>query len=724
VTELPPVPARRSGQVDDYHGEVVADPYRWLEDTNASETKAWIDAENQLTEEWLSHVKVREEIGRRLSELWDYPRFKAPFERGGRWFQLRNSGLQNQDVLYVMESADDEGRVLLNPNEMSPDGTVAVSSFDVTEDGARLAYATSAAGSDWMTWHVREVATGRDRPDVVEWSKYSRASWLKDGSGFYYGAVDPPTPGAEYLEATSPQKVGFHRLGTQQSEDEIVFEAPEEPEWTSEAVVSEDGRFTVISISEGTAPEAQLRVLDRADPGSGLRSLVADFSSKVSYVTNVGSTFYLLTDDGAERQRIVAVDLENPGREQWREVIPESTALLLAARHCGGLLVCHYLKDACSRLAAFGFDGSHVRDVAVPDVSSLPADYENAGFEGRPDSTKLHFLVTSFTDSGSLWEHDLESGETRLVRPPAARVDAQALVSEQVFVTADDGASIPLFLTHRRDLDPNGEVPVLLYGYGGFDISMTPRFDVAWAAFVERGGLLAVAVLRGGGEYGRSWHRAGMLSKKQRVFDDFCDCARWLAASGWSRPGRIAINGASNGGLLVGACVTQHPEIFGAAVADVGVFDMLRFHRFTIGWAWKSDFGDPDDPEQYRWVRAYSPLHNVEPGRRYPPILLTTGDHDDRVIPGHSFKFAATLQAAAETDDASSGRAAPVLLRIETSAGHGHGLPTTKAIAKATDVLAFIEGTVGNVAAPGRSRAAHSRQIRRPAEQTQWGSTT
>jgi prolyl oligopeptidase len=691
------VPARRSDQVDDYHGELVADPYRWLEDTNSSETRDWVQAENELTEEWLSRVEAREEIRRRLSELWDYPRFKAPFERGGRWFQLRNSGLQNQDVLYVMDSAEDEGRVLLDPNELSPDGTVAMPSFEVAEDGALVVYATSGAGSDWMTWHVREVASGQDRPDVVEWAKYAGASWLKDGSGFYYGLVDPPTPGAEYLEAAPPQKVGFHRLGTEQSEDEIAFAAPEEPEWTSETVVSEDGRYVVISISEGTAPEAQLRVLDREDPGSGFQSLVGDFSSKASYVANFGSTFYLLTDDGAERQRIVAVELENPGRDQWREVIPECTALLRAARHCGGLLVCHYLKDACSTLAAFRFDGSRVREIPVPENSSLlVTEYDDPGFEGRADSTKLHFVVTSFTDSGSLWEHDLQSGETRLVRQSAARLDQQGLVSEQVFVTADDGESIPLFLTRRRDVDPNGDVPVLLYGYGGFDISVTPEFDVSWAAFVERGGLLAVAVLRGGGEYGSSWHRAGMLANKQRVFDDFCDCARWLAASGWSRPARIAINGASNGGLLVGACVTQQPELFGAAVADVGVFDMLRFHRFTIGWAWKSDFGDPENPEHYRWVRAYSPLHNVDLGRPYPPILLTTGDHDDRVIPGHSFKFAATLQAAA----ASSRAPAPVLLRTETSAGHGHGLPTTKAIAKATDVLAFIEGTVGQARGP------------------------
>jgi prolyl oligopeptidase len=696
VKQQLPVAARRTGHVDEYHGEVVADPYRWLEDTNALETKAWIEAQNELTEDWLSHVEAREEIRRRLSELWDYPRFKAPFERGGRWFQLRNSGLQNQDVLYVMDSAEDEGRVLLDPNQLSPDGTIAVSSFDVTDDGALLAYATSAAGSDWRTWRARDVSTGRDRRDVVKWSRYSHASWLKDGSGFYYGASDPPTPGAEYLEAASPQKVAFHRLGTEQSEDQIVFEAPDEPEWTSDATVSEDGRFLIVSISKGTAPEAQLRVLDHEAPERGLRALVADFSSKARYVANLGTTFFLLTDDAAERQRIVAVKLEAPDRERWREVIPESDALLLGARHCGGQLVCHYLKDACSRLAVFRFDGSHVRDVPVPDVASLLGDYDEPGFEGRPDGAKLHFVVTSFTDSGSLWEHDLESGETRLVSPGAARIDSQAFVREQVFVSASDGASIPLFLTRRRDLGPNGDTPVLLYGYGAFDISITPQFEVSWAAFLERGGMLAVAVLRGGGEYGRDWHRAGMLSNKQRVFDDFCDCARWLAASGWSRPSRIAITGASNGGLLVGACVTQHPELFGAAVADVGVFDMLRFHRFTIGWAWKSDFGDPDDPEQYRWVRAYSPLHNVDPARHYPPILLTTGDHDDRVIPGHSFKFAATLQAAADTGSDAPGPRAPVLLRTEASAGHGHGLPTSKALAKATDVLAFIEGTVGH----------------------------
>jgi prolyl oligopeptidase len=688
------VPAHRVDQVDDFHGELVPDPYRWLEDTNAPETRAWIDAENELTEAWLSEVEQREQIRQRLAELWDYPRVTAPFQRGGRWFQLRNSGLQNQDVLYVMDSPEDEGRVLLDPNELSADGTVAMTSFDITEDGELLAYATSSGGSDWMVWRVREVASGEDRADVVEWSKYSGASWLKDGTGFFYGTVDQPAAGAEYLEAAQAQKLRFHRLGTDQAEDEIVFESPEEPEWISRAIVSDDGRFVVISTTRGTAPEAQLRVIDREDPARGTRPLVADFSSKASYVTNAGSTFYLLTDDGAERQRIVAVDLDDPGRDRWREVVAESDAMLLAARLCGGRLVCHYLKDACSQLSVFGLDGAPDGDIPVPEISSLLPSHDDAGFEGGTDSVTLHFVVTSFTDSGSVWSHDLDSGETRRIRPPAARIDPEEFVSEEVFVTADDGARVPLFLTRRRDLEPTGNVPVLLYGYGGFDVPLTPEFNISRVVFVERGGMFAMAVLRGGGEYGRSWQQAGKLARKQRVFDDFCDCARWLESSGWSRPQRIAINGGSNGGLLVGACVTQHPELFGAAVADVGVLDMLRFHRFTIGWAWKSDFGDPDDPEQYRWVRAYSPLHNVHAGRRYPPILLTTGDHDDRVIPGHTFKFAATLQAAAGDGSA------PVLVRTETSAGHGAGLPTSKAIAVATDRLSFIERTLGEAVTP------------------------
>ena len=676
------------------HGREIADPYRWLEDTNAEATRAWITSENTVTEAWLAQVPARDEIRRRLGELWDHPRASPPFGRGDRWFQLRNSGLQNQDVLYVMDSPEAEGRVLLDPNELSDDGTVALSDLAVTDDGARLIYATSEGGSDWMTYRVRDVESGQDLEDRVEWAKYSAVAPLKDASGFLYGAVDPPQAGAELLAAAEAHTIRLHRLGTPQSEDVVIMAAPDEPEWLFGAQVSDDGRYAVIETTRGTAPETRLSVLDLSEPAAELVPLVDTFAAKTTYVTNLDGTFVLLTDSGAERGRLVAVELQDPDPGRWRELVPESMALLAGARRCGEHLVLYHLADARARLSVHGLDGHHVDEIALPGLCSLMG----GGVNGRPDSALVHFGAVSFTDPGSLWEHDLDAGTTRQIGATSLPLDTSGWVSEQVFVPADDGTALPVFLTHRADVIPDGDTPVLLYGYGGFDISLTPMFSSSWATFVDRGGMLAVAVLRGGGEYGRSWHRAGIHEHKQRVFDDFCDCARWLAESGWTVPARIAIEGASNGGLLVGACLTQHPELFGAAVADVGVLDMLRFHLFTIGWAWKSDYGDPEDPAGFSVLAAYSPLHNVSSEQRYPPTLITTGDHDDRVVPGHSFKFAATLLAAAH-DRAERGETpAAVLLRTETSAGHGHGMPTSKAIAKATDVLAFLEATVGSSA--------------------------
>jgi prolyl oligopeptidase len=676
-------PARRGDDADDYHGELIRDPYRWLEETGSPETKAWIAAENELTEAFLAAVPEREPIRARLTELWDHPQFGVPFERGGRWFQFRNSGLQNQAVLYLMDAPDAEGRVLLDPNLLSGDGTVAVSATEVTDDGSLLAYATSAAGSDWQTWRVRDVATGTDREDVIEWSKWSRAAWRKDGSGFYYGALEPPEPGTEYLTENRLLRVLFHRLGTSQADDEPVYAAPDQPDWLPEASVSDDGRFVIIAIEHGTSPEAQLHVLDLDQPDAGLRPLVGEFAARVAVVTNVGTTFYLVTDYDADLRRLVAIDLDRPGLAKSAEVIPEAADTLLAARFCGGRLVCHYLRHAQSELRVHALDGMYIRDIPVPGIASLEAPLGDSGIEGRPGSDLLHFKITSFTEPGALWAHDLGTGETRLVRATTAGIDPAGYVTEQVFVTSDDGTQVPVFLSRRRDLEPTGEVPALLYGYGGFDVPITPRFSVAHAVWMERGGLLAIADLRGGGEYGRAWFEAGRRDRKQNVFDDFCACARWLAASGWSRAGRTGINGASNGGLLVGACLTQHPELFGAAVPEVGVLDMLRFHKFTIGWAWTGDVGDPDDPAEYPWLRSYSPLHRIRPGERYPATLLMTSDHDDRVVPGHSFKFAAALQAAQGGDE-------PILIRVETSAGHGFGTPTAKMIAERTDVLTFL----------------------------------
>jgi prolyl oligopeptidase len=689
-------PAARTGrEVDDYHGEQVADPYRWLESTTDPETVGWIKAENELTENFLAAVPARESIRARLTDLWDYPKAGVPFERGGRWFQFRNPGLAAQPVLHVMDEPGSAGRPLLDPNELSADGTTAVSGVDVSEDGSLLAYATSDGGSDWMTWHVRDVQTGTDLGDVIEWSKFSRAAWRADGSGFYYGAMKPAAAGAEYLEANSLPRIFFHRIGTPADDDELVFAAPDEPDWLPYAEVSDDGRFLIVTIEKGSVFENQLRVLDLQDPAATLRPLVGDFESVNLVVTSSGTTFYLLTDYGAERKRLVAMDLDHPSRENWREIIGEAGETLEGAYFFGGHFICHYLRDAHSDLRVHALDGTFLRAIPLPGIASLAGDsHDRWAISGRTGSDLMHFKATSFIESGSIWSYRISTGQATVIQPSGARIDPADYVTEQVYADSPDGTRVPMFLTRRRDLAADGQVPVLLHAYGGFDIAITPTFSALAAAWIERGGLFAVANLRGGGEFGRAWHEAGRRGAKQNVFDDFCACARWLAASGWSSRDRIAITGGSNGGLLVGACLTQHPELFGACVAYVGVFDMLRFHRFTIGWAWTGEVGSPDDPVEYQWLRAYSPLHNVRSGSHYPATLLLTGDHDDRVVPGHSFKFAAALQAAQAGQE-------PILIRVETAAGHGAGKPTDKAISADTDVLTFLEAALGPAADSG-----------------------
>jgi prolyl oligopeptidase len=684
-------PARRSDVADEFHGELVPDPYRWLEDPDDPEAAAWITAENSLTQAVLATEPGRPEIRARITELWDYPKSGVPFERAGRWFQTRNSGLLSQSVLYVSDSVGADGRVLLDPNLLSSDGTAAVTGLAVNKDGTRVAYAVSRAGSDWMTWRVLDAETGRDLPDRVDWSKFSVAAWTADGSGFYYSGMDRPTEGGEYRDQSRGLQVRFHLLGTDQAEDRVVFASPEEPDGIPSAEVSDDGRYLIVTVNRGTAPENRLLVMDLGDEPGGFEAVADAFQAKVGFVGNEGSKLLLVTDDGAERSKVVTADLDRPG-DPWTEVVPESEDTLLDVQLRGGRLVCHYLHQAHSVLQVHEISGGWVRQVDLPGFVSVVADPLGGGsVSGRPDRPLVHFQVVSFTESGALWSHDIESGETVLVTASTSQLDPAQFVTEQIFVTSGDGTQVPMFLTRKRDLVADGDRPVLLYGYGGFGVPITPSFGVTFAAWLDRGGVLAVANLRGGGEFGRRWHDAGRLAEKQNVFDDFCTCARWLGGSGWSRPGRIAISGGSNGGLLVGACITQHPELFGAAVADVGVFDMLRFHLFTIGWAWKSDYGDPQVPEQYAWLKAYSPLHNVTDGACYPPTMILTGDHDDRVVPGHSLKFAATLQAAQGCDH-------PILLRVETSAGHGLGKPTGKLIDEATDRGAFLEWALGRYA--------------------------
>lgn len=678
MTDYPPT--RAGSDVTIVHGREIPDPYRWLEDTWSDETAAWVKQQNELTDAFLAAIPVRDEIRRRLAEIWDHERVGVPHHRGGRWFQLRHHGLAPQPVLVVMDSPTDEGRVLLDPNTMSDSGTVALVHWEVSSDGRRLAYATSDGGSDWMTWRVRDVETGNDHHDVLPWSKFSTAVWSPDATSLYYSAYDPPVEGRELLEESRVPRIMRHRLGADPGGDELVHSNPDHPEWGAHLDVTDDGRYLVVTVTHGTFPENQLHVLDLADPTADVVALVSDFTCAAFVAGNVGRTFYLCTDSNAERRRVVATDLDTPDRGAWREVIAETDDTLIEAHLFGGRLVTHYLHDAHSRLAAFGLDGSPLHDIELGGIESV------IELSGEADSDRVHINTTSFTDAGSIWSHDLATGRTERIATTGA-LDGARIVTTPAFAPSTGGVQVPVFLVHRDDVAPTGDARVLLYGYGGFNIPMTPTFSAMRAVWVERGGVLAVACLRGGGEYGRSWYDAGRLECKQNVFDDFCAVARWLVDSGWSRSERIAMHGGSNGGLLVGACLTQHPELFGAAVPAVGVFDMLRFHLFTIGWAWVSDYGDPADPQAAGTLLSYSPLHNVKPGVSFPPTLIVTGDHDDRVAPGHSFKFTATLQTAQAGE-------APVLIRVETDAGHGLGKPVSKLVDESADILTFLEAAL------------------------------
>lgn len=682
---MPPGPgytypvAPTSQTVERLHGEDVPDPYRPLEDPDAPETISWVAEQNEMSEAFLGHVGARAAIRARVAELWDHPKYGVPFERGGHWFQMRNTGLQAQSVLHVSEAPTGTGRPLIDPNRLSEDGTVSLAALGVSRDGDLVAWATSDSGSDWMTWRVRSTATGRDHPDVIRWSKFSGAAF--SGDGFFYTALEQPAEGAELLESARSARICFHVLGQPQTTDRVVFEAPGEPDWIPNADVTDDGRFVAVTVSRGTGTETYVLVGD-LETGSPLRPLNRPFEAKDVVVGHPGAgDLLVMTDREAERGRIVRARIGAPP-EEWAEVVAQTDDTLLDGRYYGGRLVCHYLRHACSVLRVHDLDGSFLHEVELPGAASVGA------LSGRPDSTVVHIQVTSFVQSGAIWSHDLVSGRTVPVTPSAAPFPAADYITEQVFVESSGGARVPMFVTRARTAAPSGDAAVLLYGYGGFAVPVTPSFSATFAAWMDRGGILAVANLRGGGEYGRAWHDAGRLHQKQNVFDDFAACARWMVDSGWSRPERIAVMGGSNGGLLVGATLTQRPDIIGAAVAEVGVMDMLRFHLFTIGWAWKSDYGDPDDPEDFRLLRSYSPLHRIQPGRCYPPTLIMTGDHDDRVVPAHSYKFAAALQAAQGCDH-------PILLRVSTSTGHGAGKPTAKLIDEAADRLAFLEAVLG-----------------------------
>jgi prolyl oligopeptidase len=675
-------PARRADQTDDYHGTVVADPYRWLEDPDSPETRAWIEAENALTFDFLAQVPAREKIRERLTTLWDYERFGMPYLEGGRYFYGRNDGLQPQSVLYVSETLDGEPRVLLDPNTLSEDGTVALAGYAISEDGRHMAYGLATAGSDWNEWRVRDVDTGQDLADHLRWVKFSGASWAKDGSGFYYSRYDAPAPGEELQQANYYQKLFFHALGTPQESDTLVYERPDEKEWSFGGHVSEDGAYLLIYIGQGTERKNRLYYKSLAEPDAPIVELLNEFDASYSFLGREGTQFWLETDNDAPRGRVVAVDIADPDPARWREVIPQSDETLQGVSLTGERFFASYLKDAHTQVKVFGLDGTLEREVALPGLGSA------GGFGGKRHYMETFYAYTSFTVPTTLYRYDIPTGTSTVYRQPQVAFDPDAYETHQVFYASKDGTRIPLFLTHKKGLTRDGQNPTYLYGYGGFDISLTPSFSPGQVVWLELGGVLAVANLRGGGEYGKAWHDAGRRHNKQNVFDDFIAAAQWLITNGYTSTPKLAIGGGSNGGLLVGACLTQRPDLFGACLPAVGVLDMLRFHKFTIGWGWVPDYGSADVPEDFPVLRAYSPLHNLQPGTAYPATLITTGDHDDRVVPAHSFKFAAALQAAQSGD-------APTLIRIETRAGHGAGKPTAKVIEEAADRWAFLVKVLG-----------------------------
>jgi len=664
-------------QVDDYHGTKVADPYRWLEDTDSADTKAWVEGENKLTFSYLDQIPYRTAIRERLLKLWNYERFSVPEQQGGRYFYQHNDGLQNQNVLLVAESLNAEPRVLLDPNTLSSDGTVALAGTAISDDGKLMAYGTATSGSDWMEWHVRDVNASKDLPDVIKWVKFSGASWTKDNKGFYYSRYDEPKEGTEMRGANYFQKLYYHKLGAAQAEDKLIYERPDNKELGFAGGVTDDGHYLVISVWQGTSPKNRLYYKDLTQADSPVVKLLDDFDAQYSFVDNDGPVLWIQTDLEAPRGRLIAIDTRHPERANWKTVVAQGADKMESVSVIDNLLLVGYLKDARTEVRVHDLTGKFLRNVDLPGIGTA------AGLGGKRRDKETFYSFTSFTSPTTIYRYDPQAEKSSVFKQPKVDFDPAKYETKQVFYNSKDGTRVPMFLTYKKGLKLDGQNPTLLYAYGGFDISLTPFFSVPNVVWLEMGGIYAQPNLRGGGEYGEEWHLAGTKEKKQNVFDDFISAAEWLIANKYTSTPKLAIRGGSNGGLLIGACLTQRPDLYGAALPEVGVMDMLRFHKFTIGWAWTSDYGSSDNAEDFKWLYAYSPLHNLKPGTKYPPTLIATSDHDDRVVPGHSFKFAATMQA----DQAGP---APVLIRVETKAGHGAGKPISKIIDETADAWGFL----------------------------------
>ncbi|MBD1928021.1 S9 family peptidase [Trichocoleus sp. FACHB-90] len=672
--------SQKVDQVDDYHGTKVEDPYRWLEDPDSDETKAWVEAQNQVTFEYLNEITVREKIKQRLTQLWDYEKFSIPFKEGDRalrYFYFKNDGLQNQSVLYTLISLDAEPKVLLDPNKLSEDGTVALSGVSISEDAKLMAYGLSTSGSDWQEWKVRDIETGEEISDNLKWIKFSGASWTKDNQGFFYSRYDQPNEETKLEDVNYYQKLYYHQLGKPQSEDILIYHRPDQKEWGFSGGVTEDGRYLIISVWLGTDPKNLIFYKDLENPNAEVVELINEFEANYSFIDNDGDVFWFRTDLDAPRGRVIAIDTKNPARSQWQEIIPQTDEVLESVGLLNNQFVVDYLKDAHTQVKIFDLNGAFVREVELPGIGSA------GGFSGKRYDTETFYSFTSFTTPATIYHYDMVSGESKIFRQPKVDFNPGDYETNQVFYSSKDGTQVPMFITHKKGLQLDGNNPTYLYGYGGFNVSLTPSFSVGSLIWLEMGGVYAIPNLRGGGEYGEEWHQAGTKLNKQNVFDDFITAAEWLISNKYTKPAKLAIGGGSNGGLLVGACLAQRPDLFGAALPAVGVMDMLRFHKFTIGWAWCSEYGSAENPDEFKALYAYSPLHNLKSETSYPATMITTADHDDRVVPAHSFKFAAALQ------EAHAGKN-PVLIRIETKAGHGAGKPTAKIIEEVADKWAFL----------------------------------
>jgi prolyl oligopeptidase len=673
--------APKGDQTDDYHGHQVADPYRGLEDANSPATMKWVEEENALTHSYLSKLPGREQIHARLSKLWDFERFSQAYQAGGHYFYARNSGLQNQNVVYVSDRLNGNPRVLLDPNTYRQDGTAALSGESVSWNGKLFGYGVAQAGSDWSEIHVRDIAIGKDLPDVIHWVKGSVPAWTHDDSGFYYSRFPEPPADQVLTVAARNAQIYLHRLGEPQSADKLIYERPDQPTWGLAAGVTEDGRYLVI-YAFASAGKNMLFYKDLTHPAANVIDLIAKDDFAYNMAGSVGSRVYMQTTDGASRGRLIEIDLNHPDRANWKEIVPEQAATLNSVSMAADKFLLDYLADAHSTARLVDLTGKPLSDVELPGLGT--AQFSPV----RQSDSEMFYSFSTYTAPTTIYRLDLVTGKSSMEHQSQLSFNPASYETKQVFYKSKDGTRIPMFLTYRKGIKLDGKNPTLLYGYGGFDIALTPEFSPQYIEWMEMGGLFAVANLRGGSEYGEAWHLAGTREHKQNVFDDFIAAAEWLIASKYTSTPKLAILGGSNGGLLIGAVVNQRPDLFGAAMPAVGVMDMLRFQKFGFGEYWVGDYGSSDNANDFDNLIKYSPLHNIKTGTHYPPMLITTSDHDDRVMPGHSFKYTATLQQA-------QGGPAPILIRIETRAGHGAGKPVSKLIDEWADRMLFLRDSLG-----------------------------